>query len=275
MPYAVIYKPVVATCAVFEHALSRDRLDILDDLKAVLPPEPGHVQSAMRYAVLGAGQRLRPMLALRVARVLGPVADSTRTAGAAIELLHCASLIVDDLPCMDNDAVRRNRASVHVEFGEATAVLAAFALVALAARSVAAWPEFQIQLLSTLDCSQLIQGQSLDLALTGRSRDLQRPLVTDLKTVPLFKLAIRAGLLSSRASRDQQEALFSFGHELGAAYQILDDYLDGEIADSASVDRQFSRARSCLNLFGSLAYPLEGILDYLNGKIFEENRRNR
>ena len=229
----------------------------------------------MRYAVLGPGQRLRPMLALRVARVLGNPENPARTAGAAIEILHCASLIVDDLPCMDNDEMRRNRPAVHVEFGEATAVLAAFALVALAARVVAAFPAFQIKLLNTLDCNQLIQGQSLDLELTGISRDEQRPLVTDLKTVPLFELAIHAGLLSSRAGSDHSQAVLSFGHEFGSAYQVLDDYLDGEITDSAPVDQQFSRARACLQVFGSEAYPLEELLDHLNGKIFETNRSHR
>ena len=265
----------MATCVAVENTLLRDRLEIADDLDAILPPESGRVQAAMRYAVLGTGQRLRPMLALRVARVLGNVEYSTRTAGAAIELLHCASLIVDDLPCMDNDRMRRNRPALHVEFGEATAVLAGFALVALAARLAAGFPAFQIKLLNTLDCTQLIQGQSLDLELTGSSRKLQRPLITDLKTVPLFSLSIEAGLLSSKASLDDQDALSSFGHGLGAAYQILDDYIDGEIADAAVVGQQFSRARCCLKVFGSRAYPLEELLDYLNGKIFEKNSRNR
>ncbi len=265
----------MATCVAVQNALTLDRLQIADELEAILPKNLGRAEAAMHYAVLGPGQRLRPMLALRVARVIGRVDESTLTAGSAIELLHCASLIVDDLPCMDNDARRRNRASVHVEFGEATAVLAAFALVALAARSVAAWPQFQVELLNTLDCNQLIRGQSLDLELTGKSRDLQRPLVTDLKTVPLFNLAIQAGLLSARVSLRHEKALFSFGQQLGASYQILDDYLDGEIANPATVDQQFSKARSCLNVFGSSAFPLEELVDHLNAKIFEENRRNR
>ncbi|MDQ2948387.1 MAG: hypothetical protein M3Y27_21030, partial [Acidobacteriota bacterium] len=81
--------------------------------------------------------------------------------------------------------------------------------------------------------------------------------------------------LSSRASLDEQLAVSSFGHELGAAYQILDDYMDGEIADAAAVEAQFSKARSCLKVFGSRAHPLEELLDYLNGKIFEKNSRNR
>ena len=265
----------MATCAAVQNTLLRDRLEIADHLAAILPAGADRVQAAMRYAVLGSGQRLRPMLALRVARVLGGPESSTRTAGAAIEFLHCASLIVDDLPCMDNDGMRRNRPAVHVEFGEATAILAAFALVALAARVVAAFPAFQIKLLNTLDCNQLIQGQSLDLELTGSSRDAQRPQVTDLKTVPLFDLAIHAGLLSSRARRDHAHAVLSFGHEFGSAYQILDDYLDGEITDTARVNEQFAHARACLQVFGSDAYPLEELLDHLNGKIFEANRSHR
>ena len=88
----------------------------------------------MQYSVLGCGQRLRPILSLRTARALDCEGPNPLRPAAAVELLHCASLIIDDLPCMDNDSVRRNRASVHVQFGEATAILAAFALVALAAR---------------------------------------------------------------------------------------------------------------------------------------------
>lgn len=266
---------MAATCPVLESTLLKDRREVTDELAALLPRESGAVQSAMRYAVLGAGQRLRPMLALRVARAIGHVKNSTRSAGAAIELLHCASLIVDDLPCMDNDGMRRNRAAVHVEYGEATAVLAAFALVALAARSVANQPDFQIKLLTTLDCTQLIRGQALDLELAGAGGNVQRAQVTDLKTVPLFQLAIEAGLLSAQTSERDREALFAFGREFGAAYQTLDDYIDGEVADPAVVDEQFSHARACLHLFGARARPLEELVENLNGKIREENSRNR
>ena len=120
-------------------SLESDRLCVNHHLAKLLCSEGatagGIVYEAMRYAVLGAAQRVRPILALRVARLFDAPQDHTLCAAAAVELLHCASLIVD-LPCMDDASFRRNRVAVHIRYGEATAVLAAFGLVALAARSL-------------------------------------------------------------------------------------------------------------------------------------------
>lgn len=223
----------------------------------------------MRYAVLGEGQRLRPILALRIARTLGSDGPHTLRAAAAIEMLHCASLIVDDLPCMDDDPLRRNRAAVHIQFGEAKAVLAAFALVALAAKSVADQHRFQIKLLSTLDCDSLIGGQALDLELSGGPRNSQRSYVTGLKTVPLFQLAADAATLSP------SHAAMSFATEFGVSYQLVDDYLDGEIDDLRQVTDQFEHARECLEPFGERASHLEDLLDYLNAKLWEDGSSHR
>ena len=178
-----------------EHDLATDRLRVDRRLEEHLSGQVGTVGDAMRYAVLGGGQRLRPILALRVADLLATVTEATLRAACAVELLHSASLIVDDLPCMDNSALRRNRPAAHIQFGEATALLAAFALVGLAARTVADLPPFQLHLLRMLDSSSLVGGQALDLALQGPERESQRARVTDLKTVPLFELAVEAGLL--------------------------------------------------------------------------------
>jgi len=215
----------------------------------------------MRYAVLSGGQRLRPILALQVADLLGTVTETTLRAASAVELFHSASLIVDDLPCMDNSALRRNRPAAHIQFGEATALLAAFALVGLAARTVADLPPFQLHLLRMLDSSSLVGGQALDLALRGEERDSQRAHVTDLKTVPLFELAVEAGLLESGGQHRRR--LLEFGRELGIAYQMMDDYVDGEIADRAAIDRQFARTRDLLAPFGVSAVGLHSFLDHL------------
>ena len=258
-----------------ENALVSDRLAVDRYLDSMLAPQGGPVCEAMRYAVLGAGQRLRPILALRTSAMLRADAAITLRAGASVELLHCASLIIDDLPCMDNEQVRRNRPAVHLQFGEATALLAAFALVGLAARSVAEHTCFQSRLLSMLDCNSLVGGQALDLALTGETRERNRSRVTHMKTVPLFQLAVEAGTLSATYSKVHSALLFQFGQEFGVAYQMMDDYLDGELDDAVAVDEQFSRARDLLDGFPERAGGLRDLLNHLNAKIWEEDRRHR
>lgn len=250
-----------------EQALVADRAQIERHLQDLLAKGESPVARAMRYAVLGCGQRLRPMLALRASRLVGGAPDATMRAAAAVELLHCASLIVDDLPCMDNDSMRRNRPTVHVQFGEATAVLAAFALVALAARHVADLGHFQVTLLKSLDCDSLIGGQSLDLELAGKVSDLQREYVTSLKTVPLFMLSAEAAIVSASVPALERMTLQAFGREFGVAYQMVDDYLDGEVDSPAPVIKQFERTRSYLLLFGGQARHLDDLLEYLNAKI--------
>ena len=255
------------TFAPHGRAVVSDRAQIEACLRAILPAASSSVAEAMRYAVLGGGQRLRPMLALRVARMLNADESVTSRSAASVELLHCASLIVDDLPCMDNDAMRRNRASVHVEFGEATAVLAAFGLVALAAKTVAEHTRFQIKLLSTLDCNSLIGGQALDLALAGENRNRHRSYVTALKTVPLFRLAAEAGCLCPSIPKAERLAVQAFGCEYGVAYQMVDDYLDAETSCADEVADQLERARACIAGFGDRAGHLLEMLDYLNAMI--------
>jgi geranylgeranyl pyrophosphate synthase len=251
--------------------LLEDRHIVEEHLDSILCRSGDAVQEAMRYAVMGAGQRLRPILALRVARVLAADPAMTLRAASAVELLHCASLIVDDLPCMDNAPLRRNRPALHIEFGEAIAVLAAFALVALAARLVAGDSCFQLRLLATLDSNGLIAGQALDLAATGSSRERNRFRVTGMKTVPLFVLAVEAGSLGAVCARAERSRLMQFGREFGIAYQTMDDYLDGEVASREAVQRQFVQARCVLAPFGDRARELHGLLDYLDARIAPES----
>jgi farnesyl diphosphate synthase len=246
----------VTALLLLEHDLAVDR-NLLDRLlEERLSGQCGPVGEAMRYAVQG-GQRLRPILAMRVAEVTGKVFEAT--AACAVELLHCASLIVDDLPCMDNDAVRRNRPTVHIQFGEATALLAAFALVGLAARTVAHLPAFQVKLLRMLDASSLVGGQALDLARRGE----QREQVANLKTVPLFQLAAEAGLLGSNGEQHRKR-LLAFSREVGLAYQMMDDEIDGEITDRDAVESQFAKARALLAPLGDSATGLHSFLDHLH-----------
>jgi geranylgeranyl pyrophosphate synthase len=242
----------------------------------------GRVQEAMRYAVLGGGQRLRPLLALRIGRLTGGEGELCLRAAAAVELVHCASLIVDDLPCMDDESLRRGRPTVHAVYGEPTALLAAFGLVALAARSVvevrcqptemSALIEFQIQLLKVLDTGSLIEGQDLDLRLKGAEREALRSRVAELKTVPLFELAAKAGLLFVDSDSTMARGMRRFAREFGLTYQVADDYLDGEIRDFSEVESQLIRARGCLEPFQPAAAELAELLEYLNERCFETSR---
>jgi geranylgeranyl pyrophosphate synthase len=257
--------------------LALDRQIIDHHLAALLPPLPEspapRLREAMRYAVFSPGRRVRPILALRISHMLGAFSRLTLRAAAAVELLHCASLIVDDLPCMDNDPTRRNRPSLHVAFGEATAVLASFGLVSLAARSAidgAAGPaeqarllDFQLDLLSTLDCASLIGGQSLDLALSQEARNSNRARLAALKTVPLFELAVRAGAISAELSPSQERSLLAFGTAFGIAYQMRDDHHDGEVLTSRSAASRFARALNHLAPFGPRAQSLRDLIEYL------------
>jgi geranylgeranyl pyrophosphate synthase len=214
-------------------------------------------------------------LSLRIARLLGAPLDLTLAAAASVELLHCASLIIDDLPCMDDSPFRRNRAAVHMRFGEATAILAAFALVALAARSLLEHENseyervisFQLSLLRTLDCCGLIAGQALDLENATGERNHSDSHISDLKTVPLFTLAVQAGSLTPIPNADSRAVLSGFGREFGLAFQMSDDLLDGEEQDQQPFREKLSLLRALVAHFGPAARDLESLIDYLNDRV--------
>jgi geranylgeranyl pyrophosphate synthase len=261
--------------------LMTDRAGINQYLRSLLctpKQEAGSsVFDAMAYAVLGSGQRIRPILALRVARLLGAPMDLTLAAAGAVELLHCASLVIDDLPCMDDSPFRRDQAAVHVRFGESTAILAAFGLVALAARSVMEPPcdaedrnrviEFQLALLRTLDCCGLIAGQALDLENASAQKRHCGAYISDLKTVPLFTLAVHAGSLTPVHNADSRALLSGFGREFGLAFQMSDDLLDGEQQDLQPFHEKLSLLRALVAHFGPAASGIESLIDYLNDRV--------
>lgn len=268
----------------WESALNLDRSRIEQELRLVL----GHgdaspVHRCMEYAALGAGQRIRPILAMRVGRLCKAPSDLVLRGAVATELIHCASLIVDDLPCMDNEQERRGRPAAHIAFGESTAVLAAFSMVALAARSVLEQPALErycphqrrlaTAVLKTLDCSALVGGQSLDLELTGAHRESHRAQMNELKTTPLFLLAVEAG--TAYAEAPSYPLLRRFGREFGNAFQLTDDYLDGELSDRHVLERQYEEARGWIEPFGPTGAPLGELIDYLHARSQEKDRSHR
>ena len=194
----------------------------------------------MRYAVLGGGKRLRPILVYATGNALGAVPERLDAPAAAVEIIHAYSLVHDDLPAMDDDDLRRGRPTCHVAFGEATAILAGDALQALAFgvlagdSTLADAPVLLVEMLRVLAgaCGShgMAGGQALDLAAVGRVLDaaeLERMHVH--KTGALIRASVRLGALAT-GCRDEGmlAALETYGHCIGLAFQIRDDILDVE-----------------------------------------------
>ena len=220
-------------------------------LDRLLPPPAGPeagLYEAMRYASLGGGKRLRPFLVLASAALFSADETGARRAGAAIEMIHCYSLIHDDLPCMDDDNLRRGRPTVHKAFDEATAVLAGDGLLTLAFEVLAA-PETDadaairaalvVELARAAGAHGMVGGQALDLAAECRAAPFALPEVTRLqqwKTGALIAAACQMGALLGRADETARQALKAYGRDLGLAFQIADDLLDVE-GETATVGK--------------------------------------
>ena len=188
----------------------------------------------MRYAVLGGGKRVRPQLVYAAGRLADAPMDQLDRAAAAVELIHAYSLIHDDLPAMDDDDLRRGRPTVHVRYGEATAILAGDALQALAFEAIAdpsvepAIAQQWVRMLAQAAGSHgMVGGQILDLA--GERRALACTELESLhrrKTGALLQAAVLMGQTAGALSDPETDALARFGAEIGLAFQIHDDVLD-------------------------------------------------
>ena len=208
---------------------------------------PVRLGEAMRYAVLDGGKRLRPLLVLAASEAVAGAPEAALRAACATELIHAYSLVHDDLPCMDNDVLRRGKPTVHVRFGEAGALLAGDALQALAFElltpgdgSVA--PEVQARLCRLLACSAGSQGmaggQAIDLASIGLALDEpQLQQMHRLKTGALLQGSVEMGAACAVQVADEAlGALRGYGAALGLAFQVVDDILD-VVADSATLGK--------------------------------------
>jgi farnesyl diphosphate synthase len=207
-----------------------------------LPPEgqsPTELHRAMRYAVLGGGKRLRPLLVYASAHVLGEDGPSLDAAACAVELIHAYSLVHDDLPAMDDDALRRGRPTCHVVFGEAMAILAGDALQALAfgilaedaaRRTDAASGIAMLRALGqACGAEGMAGGQALDLAAVGRALTLaELEHMHACKTGALIRASVRLGALAAGADAAALQALDRYAHAVGLAFQVRDDILDVE-----------------------------------------------
>lgn len=203
---------------------------------------PPRLAEAMRYATLGGGKRFRPFLVIEGAALFGISAEQALDTAAAIELLHCYSLVHDDLPAMDDDALRRGRPTVHIAFDEATAILAGDALLTLAFEVLAlpgAHPDpavrcdLAVALARASGTGGMAGGQQLDLeaeSLPVRGADdLDRVRnIQEKKTGALIAFSTEAGAILAGASAADRTALITYGRCLGGAFQIADDLLDVE-----------------------------------------------
>jgi len=249
-------------------------------LERALPPAdapPARLHAAMRHLLFPGGKRLRPALAFAGAEAVGAPAERALPVAAAVELVHTYSLVHDDLPCMDDDDERRGRPTVHVAYGEATAVLAGDALLAAAFEVLAAGPGPQDRLLAATrlvaeaaGSRALVGGQVDDLAFGPDPADAAAvESVHRRKSAALIAAAVEGGALLGGGDAAARAALRAFGVETGIAFQIADDLLDGDADEACSlvrtlgVDGARARAESLLaaalgrlERFGERAEPL-------------------
>jgi farnesyl diphosphate synthase len=211
---------------------------------------PNRLAEAMRHAVFGGGKRLRPFLVLESARLCGMTDEAALNAGAALECVHCYSLVHDDLPAMDDDDMRRGRPTVHKAFDEATAILAGDALMTLAFEILAdpvthSDPAIRCALVLGLARASgragMAGGQMLDLMAPGvtlSEADIRR--LQAMKTGALILFACEAGAILANAGPVQRQALRDYGTALGLAFQLADDLLDVD-GDAAIVGKAVAK----------------------------------
>ncbi len=286
-----------------ESRLQETAARVSEALDALLPRPQGpeaYLLAAMRHGALGGGKRLRPFLTLETGRLFDADEAALLRVACAIECVHCFSLIHDDLPCMDDDDLRRGRPTVHKAFDEATALLAGDALLAFAFELLAdpethRDPQMRTLLIASLakatGAQGMIGGQALDMAGADAGGDLIAiTRMNRMKTGALFNLAVEAGALLGVASEEGRHALVRYAQDVGLAFQLADDLLDLQGApdqtgkavgkDAAAGKRNFvtvlgeqaararlrllaAQAKGHLAIFGPRATMLSDIVDFV------------
>jgi len=229
-------------------AWSAERLDRVEQALStwVAPDAPAGLGDAMRYAVLDGGKRLRPLLVLAAVEAVGGNRQAALRAACAVELIHAYSLVHDDMPCMDNDVLRRGKPTVHVQYGEARALLAGDALQALAFELLTpddgSVPEAMQAVLCRLlaraaGSAGMAGGQAIDLASVGvKLNEAQLREMHRLKTGALLQGSVLMGASCGALTAAEREALSVYGAAIGLAFQVVDDILD-VTADSATLGK--------------------------------------
>lgn len=247
----------------------------------------GNIGETMRYSVFPGGKRFRPILTLACCRALGGQEAQAMPAACAFEMVHCFSLVHDDLPCMDNDTLRRGKPTCHVAFGEDTALLAGDALVIHAFQTAAqtaelAGAEAAVKVIRELAFASghegMVGGQILDMAAQHHGVDQEGLLAVHKgKTGALIRGSARAGAIIAGANEAQLAAITEYSEIVGLVFQITDDILDAaEDPDPISFPTLFgmeeskriaaektARAVSLIEPFGEAATPLKALAEYL------------
>ena len=261
---------------------------------------PPRLHQAMRYATLGGGKRVRPLLAFAAGELTGAAPEALDVVGCAVEMIHAYSLVHDDLPCMDDDVLRRGRPTCHIEYDEPTALLVGDSLQTMAFELLASQaigePKQQLEMITLLAHASgsrgMAGGQAIDLASVGQP--LTQPeleLMHALKTGALIRAAVLLGALAGRPmSADERSGLDRFAKRAGLLFQVVDDILDctastatlgktagkDEAADKptyvallglerarAYADELRAEARDALAIFGEQAGRLNQLADFI------------
>jgi len=227
----------------FDRDLRRCAADVETALERLLTPAglsgpgpaPDRLLAAMRHGALGGGKRLRPLLVREAAAIFGIAPERSLPAGLAVELIHCYSLVHDDLPAMDDDDLRRGRPTVHRAFDEATAILAGDALLthafAVIAHDDATAPGVRIRLVAELAAGAgaggMVGGQMRDILGEGQNLgDAEIATMQAMKTGALIRAAVRMGAILADAPTEALEELTRYAEAAGRAFQLADDLLD-------------------------------------------------
>jgi len=265
--------------------LKRNRLIIDKALDKLIPParlKPTILHRAIRYSVFSGGKRLRPILCMAAAEAVGAPLKRALLPAVAVELLHTYTLIHDDLPCMDDDNVRRGKPTSHRVFGEANAILAGDALQALAFEILAGFPvpspyppnQLIHELAAAAGSKGVVGGQVEDLASASRRQTL--PMVEFIhrhKTADLFRAALRMGGIAGGASKAQLDALTRYGVNIGLAFQITDDVIDAGPSAGQMNSRNKHAELTCLSVI-SREKALNKAKTLINDAIFALSKRH-
>ena len=279
-----------------------------NQLEICLPVANGPADNlfeAMRYSIFNGGKRVRPLLCFAAADAVAEANEGTAIVAASIEMIHAYSLIHDDLPTMDNDNLRRGKATCHIQFGEAAAILAGDALQSLAFETLCKLddvsPEIVVELVRLLSansgCSGMAAGQAIDLAATGQSLSIEQlKFMHAQKTGALIEASVlMGGLATGRATSDQLLLLSEFSKAIGLAFQIQDDILDVESSTDQLGKQQgsdfnnqkatytsllgldearkqtaelYAKSINCLDTFGVRAEPLRYIASFIINRAY-------
>jgi farnesyl diphosphate synthase len=210
--------------------------DVLARLLPATGVAPARLHEAMRYATLEGGKRVRPLLAFAAGELSGAATERLEIAAAAVEMIHAYSLVHDDLPCMDDDVLRRGKPTVHVEYDEPTALLVGDALQSLAFQLLAEHrladdPQVQLEMIRTMALAAgsrgMAGGQQIDLEATGKALEVPELEFMHIhKTGALIRAAVRLGFSCGRIAEPEQQKLDRYAKAIGLAFQVVDDVLD-------------------------------------------------